>query len=196
MFARHPCDPQRTGEAAALTAGEAEQLLSKAKATCSFQDYALLMTALRAGLRRGELVALKWGDLQFAADNEDPNRYILVQRNYDYRWVRAFTTTKSKKPRRVDMGRELRGVLLELQDERLIKAFTEGQDSIADELVFPSEVGTPLEINNFVARVFEPLVEKASFRKIRFHDLRHTYGSLLIQGGARPGSKRSLFQRG
>ncbi len=171
-------------EAAALTAGEAEQLLSKAKATCSFQVYALLMTAVRAGLRRGELVALKWGDLQFGADNEDPNRYILVQRNYDHRWARAFTTTKSKKPRRVDMGRELRRVLLELRDERLIKAFAEGRDSIADELVFPSEVGTPLEINNFVARVFEPLLEKAGLRRIRFHDLRHTYGSLLIQGGA------------
>jgi integrase len=158
--------------------------LGEAKATCSFQVYALLMTALRAGLRRGELVALKWGDFQFGADNEDPNRYILVQRSYDHRWARAFTSTKSKKPRRVDMGRELRRVLLELRDERLIKAFTEGRESITDELVFPSEAGTPLEINNFVARVFEPLLEKAGLRRIRFHDLRHTYGSLLIQGGA------------
>jgi hypothetical protein len=118
-----------------------------------------------------------------------PTRYThthagVIDRNYNPRWVRAFTTTKSKEPRRVDMGKELRHVLLELRDERLIKAFAEGQDSIADELVFPSEVGTPLEINNFVARVFEPLLEKAGLRRIRFHDLRHTYGSLLIQGGA------------
>ena len=45
-------------EASALTAEEVEQLLSTARETCSFQDYALLMTALRAGLRRGELVIL------------------------------------------------------------------------------------------------------------------------------------------
>jgi len=171
-------------EASALTADEAEQLLSKAKETCSPQDSALLMTALRAGLRRGELVALKWGDLQFGASEKDTNRYLLVQRNYDHRWARAFTTTKSKKPRRVDMGRELRQVLVELRDERLIKAYTEGRSSIADDLVFPSEAGTPLEINNFVTRIFEPLLVSAGLRRIRFHDLRHTYGSLLIQGGA------------
>jgi len=84
----------------------------------------------------------------------------------------------------VDMGRELRQVLVELRDERLIKAYTEGRSSIADDLVFPSEAGTPLEINNFVTRIFEPLLVSAGLRRIRFHDLRHTYGSLLIQGGA------------
>ena len=73
---------------------------------------------------------------------------------------------------------------MELRDERLIKAFTEGRSSIADELVFPSEAGTPLEVNNFVTRVFEPLLVSAGLRRIRFHDLRHSYGSLLIQGGA------------
>jgi len=39
-------------------------------------------------------------------------------------------------------------------------------------------------MNNFSERVFKPLLTQAGLRKIRFHDLRHTFGSLLIQTGA------------
>jgi integrase len=63
----------------------------------SSADYhPLFLTALRTGLRRGELVALQWGDIQFGRDNDDPNRFIVVQHNYVRR---EHTTTKSKKSR-------------------------------------------------------------------------------------------------
>jgi integrase len=65
--------------------------------------------ALRAGLRRGELVAVQWGDIQFGRDGEDANRFIVVRHNYVRR---EHTTTKSKKSRRVDMSRELRRALI------------------------------------------------------------------------------------
>jgi hypothetical protein len=55
---------------------------------------------------------------------------------------------------------------------------------ISDELLFPSEAGTPIDMNNFSQRIFKPLLTRAGLRKIRFHDLRHTFGSLLIQAGA------------
>ena len=51
-------------------------------------------------------------------------------------------------------------------------------------LVFPSGAGTPIEMNNFCVRVFKPLLTRAGLRKVRFHDLRHTFGSLLLQTGA------------
>jgi len=82
------------------------------------------------------------------------------------------------------MSRELRRVLLQLRDERLVTAFPEGKPDISEELVFPSDAGTPIEMNNFTARIFKPVLTKAGLRKIRFHDLRHTFGSLLIQTGA------------
>ena len=67
----------------------------------------LLLMAVRAGLRRGELVALQWGDVQLGGDDKDSDRFILVQHNYVRR---EHTTTKSKKSRRVDLSRELRRV--------------------------------------------------------------------------------------
>ncbi len=82
------------------------------------------------------------------------------------------------------MSREVRRVLLELCDKRFVEAFAEGKSDIAEELVFPSEAGTPIEMNNFSERVFKPVLSRAGLRRIRFHDLRHTYGSLLIQAGA------------
>jgi integrase len=127
------------------------------------------------------VVELKWGDVQFGESEEDQNRFILVQRNYAQG---RFTTPKSRKSRRVDLSKQLRQALLELRDKRLLEAFLSGRASIADELVFPSSVGTVLDPSNMIHNYFLPSIEKAGLRRIRFHDLRHTFGSLLIQGGA------------
>jgi integrase len=82
------------------------------------------------------------------------------------------------------MSRELRRVLLELRDERLVAVFAEGKFDLSGALVFPSDAGTPIEMNNFCQRVFHPVTTQAGLRRIRFHDLRHTFGSALIQAGA------------
>src|ERR1017187_7986931 len=166
--------------AVALTRIEVQQFLDAALEVCP-EYYPLFLTALRAGLRRGEVIALKWGDIQFGESEEDTNRYILVQRNYA---EGSFTTPKSRKSRRVDLSKELRRTLLELRDKRLLGAFLKGEVSIADELVFPSKVGTVLNPSNLIHYHFLPAIEKAGLRRIRFHDLRHTFGSLLIQQGA------------
>ena len=167
-------------QATALAHQESETFLASTQEVCP--DYfALFLTALRAGLRRGELVALRWGDIQFGNSDKDPNRYIFVQHNYV---ARQFTTPKSKKARRVDLSRQLRGVLLELRDRRMLSAFTARKSSIAEELVFPSPERSVLDPDNLVKRYFLPAIEHAGLRRFRFHDLRHSYGSFLIQKGA------------
>ncbi|HYL14835.1 MAG TPA: site-specific integrase [Terriglobales bacterium] len=167
-------------QASAMTRTEAEAFLSAVREVCP-DWYPFFLTALRAGLRKGELIALKWGDIQFGESPEDPNRYILVQRNYS---DGRFTSPKSKKSRRVDLSKHLRNVLLELRDKCMQEAVMAGRTSIADGLVFPSRVGTVIKPDNIARRYMEPALEKAGLRRFRFHDCRHTFGSLLIQDGA------------
>jgi integrase len=109
------------------------------------QYYPLFVLALRAGLRRGEVVAVQWGDFQFGEDENDSNRYILVRHNYVRR---KFTTTKSKKQRRVDMSKQLRQILLQRREQPLLDSFLSGKTNIADELVFPSPEGGTLDPDN------------------------------------------------
>src|SRR5262249_12918949 len=52
--------------------------------------------------------------------------------------------------------------------------------------VFINEAGRQLEHNIFRRRMFEPLLQKAGLRRVRFHDLRHTFASLLLQQGESP----------
>jgi integrase len=164
----------------ALTPAEAERFLEAAIDQCP--DYfPLFLTALRAGLRRGELVALQIGDINFGDENDASSRFIVVQHNYVRR---KHTTTKSRKTRRVDMSRELRRALLEIRDQRLLAAYQKGKTDITEELVFPSPDGGILDPDNLYHRYFVPVLAAAGIRKIRLHDLRHTFGSLLIQNGA------------
>src|ERR1700732_435723 len=82
------------------------------------------------------------------------------------------------------MSRELRRVLLELRDKRMLEAFMKGKTSIAEDLVFPSKAGTVLDHSKLTHYQFLPCLERAGLRRFRFHDLRHTFGSLRLQDGA------------
>jgi integrase len=72
---------------------------------------------------------------------------------------REHTTPKSKKSRRVDMSRELRRVLIELRDKRLLEAFLRGKNDISEELVFPSPEGSILDPDNLYHRYFQPVLQ-------------------------------------
>jgi integrase len=167
-------------EPVALTKSELESFLSAVQEVCP-EHYALFLTFARTGMRRGEVVALRWGDIQFGESEEDTNRFIWVRRNFV---AGKFTTPKSKKTRRVDLSRQLRRALVGLRDQRLLEAYLKGHGSMAEDLVFPSEAGTVLDGGNIYARYFLPAIERAGLRHFRIHDLRHTFATQLIQDGA------------
>ena len=164
----------------ALTPEEVDKFLKAAQEICP-EYYPLFLVAVRAGLRRGELVDLRWGDIHFGRNAHDPNRFILVQHNYVRR---EHTTTKSHKQRRVDMSRELRRTLWNLYESRMQLAQSKGKDDISHEWVFPSPDGTILDPDNLYHRYFLPVLAQAKIRQIRLHDLRHSFGSQLLQKGA------------
>ena len=83
------------------------------------------------------------------------------------------------------MSLELLQALTDLQTERQLEAAANGWPQIPD-WVFCNEVGGLLEPDNLRRRVFASLLKAAGLRRIRFHDLRHTFASLLLQHGESP----------
>jgi integrase len=135
------------------------------------REYPLFLCAVRTGLRLGELLGLQWGDIDFTG------RFIEVRRN---RVAGRTTTPKSGKIRRVDMSRQLTETLRALRTARKAEALRRGWRQVP-EWVFCNEAGRPLDGDNLRHRVFYRILAKAGLRRIRFHDLRHTFASLLIQ---------------
>ena len=126
----------------------------------------LLLTATLTGMRQGELFGLQWGDIDF-----DGHR-IHVRRSL---WHGELGTPKSRRSRRViDMAPTLEAALHRLSAER------------HSDFVFCSRDGTPMDADNFRHRDFPRALRRAGLRHVRFHDLRHTYTSLLIAQGAHP----------
>ncbi len=83
-------------KAQAMTANEAQAFLSACVEVCP-DYYPLFFTALRSGLRKSELIALQWGDIQFGESENDKNRFILVRRHY---YMGHFGTSKTHECRR------------------------------------------------------------------------------------------------
>ena len=126
----------------------------------------LLLTAVLTGMRQGELLGLQWEDIDFA------RHQVHVRRSL---WHGTLGTPKSRRSRRaIDMPPTLEQALKQLSTTRRY------------EFVFCSERGTPLDADNFRHREFPAALRRAELRRIRFHDLRHTYTSLLIAHGAHP----------
>ncbi len=130
------------------------------------QYYAFFLTAILTGMRRGELLALKWGDIDWHLSQ------ICVKRSL---YKGKFVSPKSANSiRRIIMSPTLKR---NLEDHRLLSPQTEL------DLVFCTEQGQPLEPDNLVKREFHTALERAGLRRIRFHDTRHTFASLLIANG-------------
>ena len=136
----------------------------------------LFLCAVRTGLRQGELLALQWGDIDYHG------RFIEVQRNYARGQI---TTPKNGESRRVDMSKELTQALRDLQTERQMEAAANGWHEVPV-WIFCNDAGVLLDPDNLRKRVFASLLKASGLRRVRFHDLRHTFASLLLQQGESP----------
>jgi integrase len=137
------------------------------------RHYPLALTLARTGIRFGEALALQWGDIDFSG------RFIKIQRTFSRGKV---DTPKSGKSRDVDMSMQLKQVLEALRRRRKIETTEKGCPRLP-EWVFVGETGNHVDGDNWRKRIFDKSLEKAGLRKIRIHDLRHTFASLLIQAG-------------
>ncbi len=155
-----------------LTREETTTLLSAAL-THFKNDYPLILLLFRTGLRIGEALALKWGDIDFNG------RFIHVQRGLSRMKIQ---TPKSGKTRRVDMSPQLAEALTVHKAKCNEKGMALGLGD-APEYVFTDKKGGFIDLSNWRRRIFNKVLEKAKLRKIRIHDARHTYATLRISKG-------------
>ena len=139
-----------------------EEVWALARAATSEQDAAIYLTAAFTGLRRGELIALRWRDVDFGAS------LIRVRASYA---GSQLTTPKSGKVRSVPMAPDVAQAL-----SGLVKR---GAWIADDDLVFVGELGEYLDGSALRRRYVEAL-KRAGLRPLRFHDLRHTFGTRMI----------------
>jgi len=135
--------------------------------------YPQALTLARTGMRLGESLALQWDDINFEG------RFITIQRTFSRGKIGL---PKNGKRRRVDMSKQLTQVLKNAKYQRKIETINKGWGKVP-KWVFVSNAGTPLDVNHWRKRIFYKAIEKAELRKIRVHDIRHTFASLLIQAG-------------
>jgi integrase len=151
---------------------------------------ALYVLAVTAGLRQGELLALKWEDV----DLEGTNPTLQVRRSLsETRGRRSFVTPKSGRGRHIRLSKQavsaLRAHRKRQLEERVRKAGLWEDHG----LIFPSEVGTPMSGRNLY-RAFKIRVKRASLpQTLRFHDLRHTCATLLLRQGVNPKFAQELL---
>jgi integrase len=142
-----------------LSRSELKKLLDTVQK--GFSDhYSLFLLLARTGMRIGEALALKWDDLDFTG------RFITVEKSL----VRGIISTpKNGKGRRVDMSLQLAEALR--------------NNTFRSEYVFTNPSGTLIDKDVWRRRIFLKALEKADLRRIRVHDLRHSYATLRISKG-------------
>lgn len=139
-----------------------EEVWALVRAAASEQDGAIFLTAAFTGLRRGELIALRWRDVDFAGS------IVRVRASYA---AGALTAPKSGKVRSVPLAPDVAKALARLSQR---EHFT-GED----DLVFVGEAGSYLD-GSALRRRYKSALAEAALRPLRFHDLRHTFGTRMI----------------
>ncbi len=136
---------------------------------------AFFLTLLRTGCRLGEAIALQPGDLDFHG------RFIQIRRNFTNG---RLTTPKNGKSRRVDMSTRLADMLKQHLVSQELEAL--GKDRSKPEWLFCNDTGNMVDPDNVRKRVFYKLLERAGLRRVRIHDLRHTFATRLLMNSESP----------
>ena len=166
--------------ARALTQAEVERLLEAARGT---RYYPLLYTTLALGLRRGEVLGLRWEDVDFDRDELAIQRIVTL---VDGKVVVGDPKTTGSR-RVLPIPPDLRDVLLDwgVELERV---------GLYGGWVFPAETGaeTPINPRN-LERGYKNLLKKAGLPEYRFHDLRHTFATRALARGVDPKTVSGLL---
>jgi integrase len=184
LISRNPADavtpprPQRS-EIHTMTEDDITRFLEAAKAT---PYYVLFYEALFTGMRRSELLALRWCDVDLLLCQVHVTRTLHHLRTGEI----VIRAPKSAKGRRMVMLSPSTTLLLqEHRDKQEAQRAMLGIPLKDDDLVFSDLKGKPL-LPDTVSHVWAKLVKRTGLKGIRFHDARHTHASLMLKQGVHP----------
>ena len=157
--------PKKAREMQVLTRGELQRFLIQAQAE---GYYELFLLELATGLRRGELMALQWDELDFKTGILTVNKQV-----YAVRGKLQFSTPKTKN--------SIRKIVL---PSTVVEVLREYKETVHSRWMFPSPVKEDTPITPGVVRKrLQMILEHAGCKHVRFHDLRHTFATLALGNG-------------
>ena len=184
LLARNPTDavsPPRARRTEMQTWNEADitHFLEVAKDS---RYYTLFYTALFTGMRRSELLGLKWGDVDFMLSQIYVSRSLHHLKDGSY----IFTEPKSAKSRRtIALPPSATLLLKDHQEKQQLERAMLGIPLTDSDLVFGTVEGKPLRPNT-ITRAWTMLATHAGLKVIRLHDARHTHASIMLKQGIHP----------
>ncbi|MBI4188305.1 MAG: site-specific integrase [Chloroflexi bacterium] len=161
-----------------LTPSEVTALLENAQGN---YYYPVVYTAVSTGLREAELLGLRWRDIDLDLLSLSVNQVL-----YKRRGISQFKEPKtSHSRRRVRLTPKLALFLKDYRACREVLYLELGKILSLDDLVFTSISGEPLN-PSVITHNFHKMAAHAGISGCRFHDLRHTFASLMLMRGAKP----------
>lgn len=165
-------------EMAFLDENQVQTLLLSAK-SIGDRYYPLYFLAINTGMRQTELLGLKWKDVDWERKTLTVNRQLIRKNGGGY----TFRGPKTRSGTRTIAFGESTGKVLREHQETQLRMSEEKKERWTDlDLVFPTFVGTPIVASN-LRTAFRKLLKKTGLPRMRFHDLRHTAASLMLNFG-------------
>ncbi len=144
--------------------------------------YVLFYAALYTGMRRGELLGLRWHDIDLGRASISVVQTLYRLSGGEY----LIKEPKSPHSRRsVALSPSLAELLRQYHAEQEAQKALLGKTLAGDDLVFAHPDGSPLDPST-ITHAFGKLIHKAGLPHVRFHDLRHTHATLMLKAGVRP----------
>lgn len=143
--------------------------------------YAAFRLMAMTGMRRGEVLGLRWSDVDLTAD-----RLSIQQTRLSVNYQQVISEPKTAKGRRsVRLDHETASALKRHRKQQLEERMAAGETWEETESVFTDEFGHPIHPDRFT-KLFVALVEAAGIERLTPHGLRHTYATLALQARANP----------